>query len=358
METVDSLTKEYLKTKFLEYYSKNEVEEVRALNEREWAFVEVEALPDFIMRRHIAFDSYIELRGFILKNVPLHIYYSSAYYEKPDAENMEAKGWKRADLIFDIDADHLPNGSLKEAKRQIKTLYDILEDDFGCKDMEIVFSGSRGYHLHVHDDDFLELGSAERREIVDYLLLTDFKFSRELPESRQTLRIAEIMAKKIYEAAKSGKVREVFPNVSPKREKMLTASAEEVFERVKRLDFSDFPKSLDRALSKLFNEALEKVKVQVDPPVTADVKRLIRLPGSLHGKTGLRVCKIERDEIDDFKPTRDAVVFGDEDVKIRVKNNVKLRLKEEEFRLKKGKAKVPEFVAIYLICRGVAIYGW
>ena len=355
---MDTLTKEYLKAKFLEYYSKNDVEEPRLLWEREWAFVEVESLPDFIMRRHIAFDSYIELKGFILKNVPLHIYYSSAYYEKPDAENMEAKGWKKADLIFDIDADHLPNGSLKEAKRQIKMLYDVLEEDFGCKDMEIVFSGSRGYHLHVHDEDFLELSSAERREIVDYLSLTDFKFSRKLPESRQSYRIAEIMAKEIEKALKEGKIRELFPNISERREKMLLAAAEEVVESVKSLNFDYFPKTLEKGLTRLFNKAAESVRIHVDPPVTADVKRLIRLPGSLHGKTGLKVCKVSRDEIDEFKPTRDAVVFEDDFVKIRVKSNVKLRLKEEEFRLKKGKAKVPEFVAIYLICRGVAIYGW
>src|SRR5947209_20595019 len=40
---------------------------------------------------------------------------------------------------------------------------------FDQKRMRIVFSGGRGYHIHVFDERVLGLGSHERREIVDFI---------------------------------------------------------------------------------------------------------------------------------------------------------------------------------------------
>ena len=42
--------------------------------------------------------------------VPSHIYYSSAYYQTPGAPTMDTKKSTGADLIFDLDADHLVRG--------------------------------------------------------------------------------------------------------------------------------------------------------------------------------------------------------------------------------------------------------
>src|SRR2546427_9067690 len=40
---------------------------------------------------------------------------------------------------------------------------------FDEKRMRIVFSGGRGYHIHVFDERVLGLGSHERRGIVDFI---------------------------------------------------------------------------------------------------------------------------------------------------------------------------------------------
>jgi len=42
------------------------------------------------------------------EKTPIHLYYSSAYYEEPSADKMDLKGWLGSDLIFDIDSDHYP----------------------------------------------------------------------------------------------------------------------------------------------------------------------------------------------------------------------------------------------------------
>ncbi len=201
------LTKLFLKKKFEEYYSKNDIELPREFKRREFAFVPLEALPDFVMHRHISFRSEIDFRAYVLSNVPAHIYFSSAYYERPDEDRMEDKGWLGADLIFDVDADHLPvktqsfEMSFELAKREIKKLTGVLRADFGIRDMKTYFSGGRGYHVHVHDEEFLSLGSAERREIVDYLRLNSPKIvvGDTIANSNAARRILNYLRKKLEE---------------------------------------------------------------------------------------------------------------------------------------------------------------
>jgi len=121
-------------------------------------------------------------------------------------------------------------------------------------------------------------------------------------------------------------------------------------------------KSKRRLLEYLFMKAVEKVKVNIDAPVTADVKRLIRLPDSLHGRTGLRAAPVPISDLDEFDPLSDARAFGDERVKIRVRRIRKEELSWAIDELKKypeagDRIKVPEYLAIFMMCRGMALYG-
>jgi DNA primase small subunit len=125
-------------------------------------------------------------------------------------------------------------------------------------------------------------------------------------------------------------------------------------------NFGFLPKSkrVRAMIEHVLNLCISKVSVHIDAPVTADVKRLIRFPGSLHGKTGLRVTPIKPDKIDEFEPFVDAIAFGDEKVKVRAKRKVKENIGGEEINLSAGeKALVPEYAAVFLLCRGMAVYG-
>jgi len=62
---------------------------------------------------------------------------------------MGAKGWRSSDLIFDLDADHLPSvvlgedsyrQMLEKCKDALLRLLDFLETDFGFEDMKDEFS--------------------------------------------------------------------------------------------------------------------------------------------------------------------------------------------------------------------------
>jgi len=345
------ITKAFLLKKFKEYYLSADLYIPEEFGSREWAFVPLENFPEFVMHRHIAFSSDLELKAYVISNVPAHAYYSSAYYDDPSAE-MDKKGWKGADLIFDIDADHLPRKSLKAAKLEVFKLIKILTDDFGVSenDIEVVFSGHRGYHVHVYDERFKRLESAERREIVDYLTLNSLKNS----ESRQMRRVAKCMARYIANAIRDNRIDELLQNYDERKKQRIISILKANLKKIAEGDFSSIPKEL---FEKAYNLCASRLTVYIDPPVTADIKRLIRLPNSLHGKTGLRVTLISLDELEDFDPLRDAVVFGEERVKVRILKRIRLRMMDEEFKLHPGKDRIPEYLAIFLICRGVALYG-
>jgi len=169
-------TTQFLKTQFHRYYDTTKPTLPDRFGRREFGFMFWTA---GIVQRHLGFSREEDLRSFLSSRVPAHAYYSSAYYETPNAPTMEEKGWLGADLIFDLDADHLPNAAkmsypemLEAIRLKILHLYDdFLGADFGFeeKTMRIVFSGGRGYHIHVFDERVWPLGSHERREIVDWI---------------------------------------------------------------------------------------------------------------------------------------------------------------------------------------------
>jgi DNA primase small subunit len=122
------------------------------------------------MVRHKAFSSVQKLRTFLIETAPDHVYFSSSKYADPAAYPMEdkKKGWIGSDLVFDIDYDHLKTPKLREAKKQSEKLLVILEDQLGFKKILYVDSGSRGFHVHIHDECVQKLDNAERREIADF----------------------------------------------------------------------------------------------------------------------------------------------------------------------------------------------
>jgi DNA primase small subunit len=129
-------------------------------------------------------------------------------------------------------------------------------------------------------------------------------------------------------------------------------------ERVKRIREGNLDQS--KTIRKFFlNNALRKTAVsmsagETDEPVTCDVKRLIRLPSSLHAKTGLKVTKTTLDDLEDFDPLRDAVVFPDDPVKIEINRSVHMKMNGEEFNLVAGEEELPTYLAVFLIGRKLA----
>ncbi|OIR21930.1 MAG: hypothetical protein BET99_05505, partial [Marine Group III euryarchaeote CG-Epi2] len=195
-------TRDFLKEKFQEYYRNADITLPPRFTAREWGFLSWEG---GIMNRHQKFRSIKDVQKYLIRVAPAHSYHSVAYYKDPGKNTMIEKEWMGADLIFDLDADHLPEmedvkkGNITFSKlmdyireQTYRLVVDVLLGDFGLNedDLLITFSGGRGYHVHVRTPDVLTLPSGARREIADYLtgkgldlnkILIDAGYTKEYP---------------------------------------------------------------------------------------------------------------------------------------------------------------------------------
>ncbi len=351
------------------------------------------------MQRHLGFSSEADLYRFVRSRLPSHLYHSAAYYETPAAPTMAEKGWMGADLIFDLDADHIPGwtkmgykGMLEAVKAQVIRLIDeFLEGDLGfaVEDMAISFSGARGYHIHIRDPKVLGLESHERREIVDYITGTgldtdaivrsepfEMKTYRERTRTLRRLRIPAPSDPGWRGRAARG-ILKWLDDVSGLSEEEALAEIQKL-KGVGKVKASQIYDTLFRRLGR--DKAMERVRSGVldlfpqagglslasrgidlmrgatDEPVTSDTKRLIRVMGSLHGKTGLGVVPLSRAELEDFDPLVEAVpsTYSQERIRIRLQEAIETDMMGETFNLKPGENRVPEYLAIFLMCRGTA----
>jgi DNA primase small subunit len=369
-------TTEFLRQRFTDYYKKTGLVAPSSLEQREWGFVLFNPRSDGMrMRRHIGFSGRDELFQYIKNLIPQHAYYSTAYYEKPDAGTMADKGWCGADLIFDLDADHIMRGPydrmLARVKEETEKLIAILIDEFGMdpKTIELVFSGGRGYHVHVRDIAFRGWGSAERRELIDYVCAIGIdpaamlagknptsagwhqRYRETLLEYLRwigTLSEGEAMA---HLTAIEGVGRDSAGTFLKRRE--------EFTGEIERHPTSMILKNrvINAILSQQegeFRKRLLSRAALADEPVTTDTKRLIRMPTSLHGGSGMRVQPVELRDFPDFNPLVDAVVFSLRDVRIDIAHPLTMPMLGSNYELQKGISTVPEAVAVFLCCRGMA----
>jgi DNA primase small subunit len=288
---------------------------------------------------------------------------------------MGEKGWTGADLIFDMDADHLMRGPydrmLCRVKEETVKLLAMLTGELGFhrKDLHLVFSGGRGYHVHVRDLAVRGWGSQERRELVDYVCATGL-------DPRAVLRRGPPAAGG-WRGRYMRAVREYLMWLEgPGREEAMAHLTS--FEGVGKEGAAHFLEDLDRVIASLdtgdpgpllqhrafrtiaaagTGKLADLVKAQAalaDEPVTTDIKRLIRLPTSLHGGSGFRVTPLDPAELPDFDPLADAVVFGDRTIRLELAAKVTMPLLGSTYALEKGPATVPEALAVFLCCRGIA----
>lgn len=376
----------FLRERFRRYYGSADVPPPRRFTRREYGFVFFDQSG---MTRHQSFKDHDELIELLREHAPAHVYHSSAYYEAPDAASMQEKDWMGADLIFDLDADHLPGAEdmryeqmLARVKQELQKLVSFLTNDFGftSEELSLYFSGGRGYHCHVVHPKVLPLESQQRREIVDYItgrgldldaVLQEKTISRQGRMTQTAMEIAPPSAPgwrgkisrdivdffrelRSMEKSEAMELLTSFDGIGEKTARgILNDVTEERIERIRRgkIDQSTYIK---KVMPQLVKRCAVELRGEPDEPVTGDVKRLIRQPGSLHGKTGLRVAPVPVDDIDGFDPLRDAVVFDDDPVQVELQRSVEISMMEQSFSLEKGSVEVPEYLTVLLVGRGVA----
>jgi DNA primase small subunit len=410
--TTKEISLRYVGNVFSEYYKEN----AKALHlpslmeRREFAFL---LFSEKIMLRHKGFKNQNELALFLESIIPSDIYHSCAYYDDPTAD-MEKKGWLGADLIFDIDAYHISTPCnkvhdewtcsncgfvgrgitpqncplcnsqkftikswycevcLECAKQETCKLLDMLMKDFGISksEIQIFFSGHRGYHVHVENEAVKLLDTVARKEIVDYVsgLGMDVSFYRLGEKNRKRTkvlmspslvnfgwnrRLADGMRSFILNAKeddllgigiRKNVVDAVLRNKDLIAQSLLNISTDM---SIRGVGFGSWKKIAEHSIK------LQSAKI--DTVVTTDIHRLIRLAGTLHGKTGLKKAEVSISNIEEFDPFKSAIAFRKGTVTVFVSNVPEFRLSDEIFGpYKNQKVELPTAAAVLLICKNRA----
>ncbi len=319
--------------RFTQYYRNADLWSPPRLKSREWMFIPFGPGKPI---RHKGFSNLDEVRQFICSS-PFHsCFYSTAYWKKPYELKMSDKGWLGADLIFDLDGDHLPGvtdrdfpAMIEVIQEQAWTLWnDFLEPDFGFKEeyLQVTFSGHRGFHLHYRDPKYFHLDSESRRELVSHIRgegveVTDV-LSRASGESavgwplRINSGISSVISKldTIYEG-NAKMLNSVTSNLQEMldREGIKGLRGKSSIEKLAELLQAENRRErvLEGRFTALNNHALLFQNIlkadagvvlgsagETDEVVTIDTRRQIRWPGSLHGKSGMRVTEFPLSRLD------------------------------------------------------------
>jgi len=315
---------------------------------------------------------------------------------------MDKKGWLGADLIFDLDADHIEGAekmAFPKMLAKVKVEFTKLVEEFILGDLgfdpakvEVVFSGGRGYHAHISDERVLRLTSHERREIVDYISGTGLNFDWALPKEPYEVKKfkghVNIKYRRLLPLRESGgwrgKLLKGIGAMQRELDAMERAEAIDYFTSVSGIGsktaerlydelFAAKPgaRGIDRMIAenkaevfsdeKLLNAFIKIVKDKVkldlegeaDEPVTSDVKRLIRLPGTLHAKTGFVTFPMPIEALKSFDPFSDALppILTDKPFKLKGLKDASFKLRGETFSVKAGDVReYPEYAALFLVC--------
>ena len=399
----------FIQTKFLEYY-KGAFQEGWMPNSFENREFGALLFKEKTMVRHRSFKRSDELREFLCELIPSDVYYSSAYYENPASNQMGEKSWLGADLVFDIDADHIPTPCgkthdrwvcsncgfsgkgvtpetcpscegqkidaktwiceecLETTKKETLKLLKFLTDDFGfsAEEIKTFFSGHRGYHVHLESEAVRSLDALARKEIVDYV--AGIGLNESLYGVKETGKA--FSGPNFGDAGWSGRIAqgayEVLVNSSALEledlglKKRAAEAVDKSRDAIIKSREARGPWNIVKGIGpegwkRIVQHGIESQSAKIDTVVTTDIHRLIRLNGTLHGKTGLKKTEVSSTRLDDFDPLRKAVAFGKGTTEVLVHESPEFRIGDTMYpALKEQKVELPVAAALFLLCKGAA----
>jgi DNA primase small subunit len=314
----------------IEYLTPASPEERKKYYREEW---DIKQVPDFIahsiQEREFGFDHVGRgpndrykvfrtpdlLKRFLKVRTPFAAYCSVAFYDKPRRRDK----WTKAELVFDVDAKDIPIRTcectsvceicLNEAREIVCGIIDNLKEDLGLKNIHVIYSG-RGYHIRVLDNDIMGIDSDVRSQIVKYLV------GAEVPENEYSVNNEKVSYEHFV-------IPFGYPNVFTERVKysILHLNEHTELEEVNKKLLKDVLKN--RQLIEDNNWGMFKNKIGpqryrkvvkgiasmnmslVDAKVSIDLKRILRLPSSLHSMVSMKCTEVKN--IETFDPFDEAV---------------------------------------------------
>ncbi len=209
--------------------------------------------------------------------------------------------WVGRELIFDLDGneyDPVRDCECKGKKSVCPACWPLLQDaaaiidetlkdDFGFKNIHWLFSGGRGYHCWILDPDAFIMDTEQRTALINYMLLIHDPLGEQRVESLKNS--AEQLKSRIFRLLGQNFLfstpNEVFFEMGIKKQALKTLR--EKYASITHPNLVDIvPRKIN--FDDTFLPTLIKYRYpRIDHKVTIDIKRLIRLPGSVHSRTKL-----------------------------------------------------------------------
>ena len=317
--------------------------------------------------------------------------------EKAD---VNSKDRRAMDLAFDIDygdipgaEDRSPKENLGAAARSTLNLVSILSKDFGFDpaDMKVTFSGKKGFHIRVDSSNHPlfsqrnQIDESVRKALIQYVGGYDFNpmdfikveahaqsansWHLKAFESGWGYRFNQSV-EYLLKAAKAG--LEEFTKIlilytpwyedKKRKGKKKNLPSQKVIEgfraacnenRDSVLKGGDIRQMKDADAKRLLSFALYRTRLRhasfVDTRVTADKARVLRVPGSLHGGSGMVCCEVPSlKHLSDMSWVLDLQkeLLGDEEVEVSISKVANTYYGVYE----PGEHKVPKHIAYALLC--------
>lgn len=311
-------------------FGQSSIRERRIYYREEWSDKD---LPDFIAdgitKREFGFDHLghgpndrykvfkgtESLRRFLRYKAPFAAYISVAYYMDPRRRG----GWQKAEYIFDIDAKDLPIRScncdgvceicLGEALERVNIMLDTLKGDLGIKNIHLIYSG-RGFHIRILDPVMMEADSDLRAEVLKYVAGAEVpksQFPNPIPGGKP-YNFEHFSIPIAYNSVFTEKVKYNILHLKG-TEEIDGINKRLLNDIIKNRDFllddnwGAFKKNIGPRRYKDMVNAMAKVNLAtIDAKVTIDLKRILRLPSSLHSKVSMKCVEVKNPEtFDPFK---------------------------------------------------------
>ncbi len=372
---MDENSTQIIKRYFKEYYFRfgEKIKAPPEISSREFGYFPFGGA----MIRHLSFKDIGAFRATLVREAPAGVYCSNSLYNDPTAE-MHLKGWKSAELIFDIDADGLglsckkvhdvwfckgcgkkefglrpetcPNckgnrilelswacrNCLEGTKKETMKLLEFLEFDFGIppSQIRVYFSGNAGYHIGVEKSAYETLDTHGRAEIADYLT------------GRGIMPIFNSTRLSSTDPGWRGRFSRFIRDL-PEENGIFKSSS---FERRLSELINDFSK---KQVESFMQRVISETAVKIDAMVTTDIHRIFRMPETLNNKTGLvkRECS---DNLNSFDPSIDPIAIK-EDSKAEVLTDVvpKIELGGTTYGPYTSEmVELPLYVGVYIVSKG------
>lgn len=327
---------------------------------REFGYESFEYDPNknrYVIRRNMNFANPFAMVDWAVSHVPRKLYMGAQFSDILHGSVQHAT-WVGNDLKFDIDLDDF-DGVRKDlcgcqgktmcpmcfelVKEAVVFLIDTLDEDFAnykfpCyRDNAVIFiSGSKGMHVHypviykLAPNGDRKKEEETRRFIIDYMqMISEIVIKKENEEKEIKMKLLHTkfkstqLERRFYEMIVKWFIMknpvEYFLDMEWKgikkgkrsggSKKLSKKATEEIFVQLKS-DLSEHPEikvtkqlieSYGIFAESMFMNAIHYRYPRYDGPITYDVNRLIKVPNSVDGSTGMIVQRVDYDHIWDLK---------------------------------------------------------